>query len=110
MVSEQDWSGETDEGGESVVIKTSTKPKTLSEQWDAWREAHGIPEPILEMYRRHGDKPGYKCGECENRSKTHGGCWEHGGAIWFDPNWTACGVYDGPEPAKPKNDNQEVML
>ncbi len=112
--------------------------ETLAQRWDKWRDAHGISELILEMYRRHGDKPGYKCEQCE---RLNGGvqcedydprcdfidckyCPLHdfdADPYWcelyspspyataWDPAWTACGAYDGPEPMRPK-DNQEAML
>lgn len=108
------------------MIEISTEPiqlRTLSDQWDAWRDAHGIPEPILEMYRRHGDKPGFCCADCDflddgvrnpeecddydarceviscetcplHVDEAHPAvCTQYKGQVVWDQTWTACGAY-----------------
>jgi hypothetical protein len=93
----------------------------LTDLWDTWRDQHGIAEQLLEMYRRYGDKPSYKCQSCKQLLRTDDDdrfywCRLYGSSPYaslvlaWDPDWTACGAYDGPELPKQKNNNQEVML
>ncbi len=82
------------------MIEITTEPiqsrKTLGEQWDEWALEHGIPLPLLEMYRRHGDKPGYTCRSC--RYYDNWICEQHGnGQILWDPDWVACGAHERGE-------------
>ncbi len=98
-------------GGDELIATES--PRTIGELWDDWARVHGIPLPLLEMYRRHGDRPGRICGTCDALvvSGCQGdddcdsdsecsvcfrglfNCLEHGGNAIWNRSWVACGAH-----------------
>ena len=111
------------------MLATSTCETNLGDLWDTWRDQHGIPGPLLEMYRRHGDRPGVKCETCQNFDRGERDdmdcdewdercevlscdicpfyegppgprCVSYDKYTHWSAEWIACGAYRGPGPGK----------